>query len=81
MDIFLDGLTNRDHQIASATIGWLNSCQIRNEFNQALKTAFLPLLACNGVFYGRLIGEQNALQLLGSINQSTCCLYIAGKDS
>lgn len=75
MDIFWDGLTNRDHQIASATIGWLNNCQTRDEFNQALKTALLPLLACNGIFYGRLIGEQNTLQLLGSINQSTCCQH------
>ena len=73
MDIFLDGLTNRNHQIALATISWLNNCQTRDEFNEALKTALLPLLACNGVFYGRLIGKQNTLQLLGSINQSTCC--------
>lgn len=75
MDIFLDGLTNRDHQIASATIGWLNSCQIRHEFNEALKTVLLPLLACNGVFYVRLIGEKDALHLLGSINQSGCCQH------
>ena len=73
MDIFLDGLTNRNHQIASATIGWLNNCQTRDEFNQALKTALLPLLACNGVFYGRFIEEKNTLQLLDSINQSTYC--------
>lgn len=74
-EIFLDGFTNRDHQIALAAISWLNNCQTRDEFNQALKTALLPLLACNGVFYGRLIGEQNTLQLLGSISQSTCCQY------
>lgn len=75
MGIFLEGLTNRDHQIASATIGWLNSCQIRHEFNEVLKTALLPLLACNGVFYVRLIGEKDALHLLGSINQSGCCQH------
>lgn len=74
-EIFLDGLTSRDHQIALAAISWLNNCQTRNEFNQALKTALLPLLACNGVFYGRLIGEQSTLRLLGSINQSTCCQH------
>lgn len=72
-EIALDVLANRDHQVASATINWLNNCQSKDEFNQVLKAALLPLLACNGVFYGRLIGEQNALQLLGSINQSTCC--------
>ena len=72
-EIVLDVLSCRDHQIALATINWLNNCQNRDEFNQVLKAALLPLLACNGVFYGRLIGEQNTLQLLDSINQSTCC--------
>ncbi|ALQ51719.1 response regulator transcription factor [Nitrosomonas ureae] len=72
-EICWDALACRDHQIALATINWLNNCQTRDEFNQALKVALLPLLACNGVFYGRLAGERNTLQLLDSINQSTCC--------
>ncbi|MBP6057513.1 MAG: hypothetical protein KA524_03680 [Nitrosomonas sp.] len=66
-------LANRDHQIALAAISWLNNCQTRDEFNQVLKAALLPLLTCNGVFYGQLTGVQNTLQLLDSINQSTCC--------
>lgn len=74
-EIFLDGLANRDHQIALATINWLNNCQTRDDFNQVLKAALLPLLACNGLFYGRFAGEHNMLQLLGSINQSTCCQH------
>lgn len=72
-EIVWDVLANRDHQIASATINWLNNCQSKDELNQALKAALLPLLACNGVFYGRLVGKQNTLQLLGNINQSACC--------
>lgn len=72
-EVCLDVLANRDHQIVLATISWLNNCQTRDEFNQALEAALLPLLACNGVFYGRLVGEQDTLQLLDSINQSTCC--------
>lgn len=43
--------------------------------NSTLKTVLLPLLACNGVFYVRLIGEKDALHLLGSINQSGCCQH------
>jgi len=74
-EIAPDVLAGRDHQIALATINWLNNCQTRDDFNQVLKAALLPLLACNGVFYGRLAGEHNTLQLLGSINQSTCCQY------
>lgn len=66
---------NSDHQQTLATIKWLNNCQTWDEFNQAVKAALLPLLKCNGAFYGRLMGEQNALQLLGSINQSTCCQH------
>lgn len=72
-EIRADVLANRDHQLALAAIHWLNNCQTRDEFNQALKAALLPLLACNGVFYGRLAGERNTLQLLDGINQSTCC--------
>lgn len=73
--IVLDPLAGRDHQQALATISWLNNCQTKNDFNQALKVALLPLMACNGVFYGRLAGERNTLQLLGSVNQSTCCQH------
>ncbi|MER0171728.1 MAG: DNA-binding response regulator [Nitrosomonas sp.] len=70
-----DQFLNSDHQQTLATIKWLNNCQTWDEFNQAVKAALLPLLKCNGAFYGRLMGEQNALQLLGSINQSTCCQH------
>jgi len=70
-----DQFLNSDHQQTLATIKWLNNCQTWDEFNQAVKAALLPLLKCNGAFYGRFIGEQDALQLLGSINQSTCCQH------
>ncbi len=64
-----------DHQSALATIKWLNNCQTWSEFNEAIKLALLPLLKCNGAFYGQLSGEQKTWQLLGSINQSTCCQH------
>ena len=70
-----DQFLNSDHQQTLATIKWLNNCQTWDEFNQAVKAALLPLLKCNGAFYGRFIGEQDALQLLGSINQLTCCQH------
>lgn len=71
----LDALTSRDHQLSLATISWLNNCQTRDDFNQAIKAALLPLMACNGAFYGLLVGERSVLQLLGSVNQSTCCQH------
>ena len=74
-EIVLDVPANTDHQIALAAINWLNNCQTKNDFNQALKVALLSLMACNGAFYGRLAGERNTLQLLGSVNQSTCCQH------
>ena len=70
-----DEFTNSDHQQTLATIKWLNNCQTWGEFDQAIKTALLPLFKCNGAFYGRLSGEHNTLQLLGGINQSTCCQH------
>lgn len=70
-----DEFTNSDHQQTLATIKWLNNCQTWSEFDQAIKTALLPLFKCNGAFYGRLSGEHNTLQLLGGINQSTCCQH------
>lgn len=66
-------LTSKDYQKISATINWLNNCQTRNEFDQAVQTALLPLITCNGAFYGRLPIGHHSLQLLGSINQSNCC--------
>lgn len=69
----LEVLSGRDYQMASAIISWLNNCQTKDEFNQVMQIALLPLIACNGAFYGRLAGEHCSLQLLGSINQSTCC--------
>ncbi len=75
-EIIPSEFTNSDHQQTLATIKWLNNCQTWDEFNQAIKAALLPLFRCNGAFYGRLLlGEHNTLQLLGSINQSTCCLH------
>lgn len=74
-EIVLDLLASRDHQQALATISWLNNCQTKNDFNQAVKVALLPLMACNGAFYGLLAGERSVLQLLGSVNQSTCCQH------
>ncbi|MBX3616874.1 helix-turn-helix transcriptional regulator [Nitrosomonas sp.] len=68
-------LTGKDYQITSAIISWLNNCQTRNEFNQVLQTALLPLIACNCAFYGRRMGTYGSMQLLGSINQSTCCQH------
>lgn len=68
-----DVLTSTDYQKISAIINWLNNCQTRNEFNQAIQTAILPLITCNGAFYGRLPTGLHSLQLLGSINQSNCC--------
>lgn len=74
-EIVLDPLASRGHQQALATISWLNNCQTRDDFNQTIKAALLPLMACNGAFYGLLAGERSALQLLGSVNQSTCCQH------
>ena len=74
-EIVSDAIASRDHQQALANISWLNNCQTKNDFNQAVKAALLPLMACNGAFYGRLAGERNTLQLLGSVNQSTCCQH------
>lgn len=68
-----DVLTSKDYQIALVIIKWLNNCQTRNEFNQVVQTALLPLIDCNGAFYGRIAGGFHSLQLLGSINQSNCC--------
>lgn len=69
----LNVLASEDYQIAAAVISWLNNCQTRDEFNQAVQTALLPLITCNGAFYGRITGGLHSLQLLGSINQSSCC--------
>ncbi|WP_292992482.1 helix-turn-helix transcriptional regulator [Nitrosomonas sp.] len=74
-EIVLNALASRDHQQALATINWLNNCQTKDDFNQAVKVALLPLMECGGAFYGRLAGEINTLQLLGSVNQSTCCQH------
>lgn len=71
----LDGLTDKDHQKSLAIINWLNNCQTRDDFNQVLKVALLPLIGCNGVFYARHVDGQSKPQLLDSINQSTCCPY------
>ncbi len=73
MDNVLEDFANSDHQRALAAIKWLNNCQTLDEFNQAIKAALLPLLRCNGAFYGRFSEEKNTLQMFGSINQSTCC--------
>jgi DNA-binding CsgD family transcriptional regulator len=70
-----DEFTNSDHRQTLAAIEWLNNCQTWSEFDQAIKTALLPLFKCNGAFYGRLSAEQSTLQLLGNINQSTCCQH------
>jgi DNA-binding CsgD family transcriptional regulator len=74
-EIVLDVLTNEDHQAALAVINWLSNCQTRADFNQLLKTALIPLMNCSGVFYVRRAGEQSTVQLMGSINQSTCCQH------
>ncbi len=68
-----DVLTSKGFQRISSVINWLNNCQTRTEFNQAVQIALLPLITCNGAFYGRLANGLDSLELLGSINQSTCC--------
>lgn len=60
-----------DYQAAQQIIDMLNSCQTRNEFNQVLKTALVPLIDCSGAFYVHMEGEQNTLRLLDSINRSS----------
>ncbi len=74
-EIVLDVLTSEDHQAALAVINWLGNCQTRTDFNQLLRTALIPLMDCNGVFYVRRVGEHDTVQLMGSINQSTCCQH------
>ncbi len=71
--IELTAFTSGDQQAALAIIDLLNGCQSRNDFNQVLKTALVPLVECSGAFYVRLEGEQNTSQLLGGINQSSFC--------
>ena len=71
--LVIDELSFEDHQAALAIINWLNNCQTRDELDQVLKIALIPLLDCSGVFYMQCIGEQNTPQLLGNINQSNCC--------
>ncbi|MCB1949632.1 MAG: helix-turn-helix transcriptional regulator [Nitrosomonas sp.] len=74
-DIAIDGLADADRQKTLAIVNWLNNCQHRNDLNQVLKEAVLPLLACNGVFYVRLADDHSNPQLINSINQSTCCQH------
>ena len=74
-DIAIDNLADADHHKTLAIVNWLNNCQNRNDLNQVLKEAVLPLLACNGAFYVQPADEQNNPQLIGSINQSTCCQH------
>jgi len=69
----LTAFTSGDQQAAMAIIDLLNGCQTRNDFNQVLKTALVPLVECSGAFYVRLEGEQNTPRLLGGINQSSLC--------
>jgi len=71
--IELTAFTSGDQQAALAIIDLLNGCQTRNDFNQVLKTALVPLVECSSAFYGHLEGKQNTLRLLGSINQSSLC--------
>ncbi len=74
-EMVLDVLTSEDHQAALAIINWLGNCQTREDFNQVLKIALIPLMGCSGVFYVQRAGEQNTLQLLDSINLSSCCQH------
>ncbi len=74
-ELVLGELIHEDHQATLAIINWLSNCQTRNEFNQVLETALIPLLNCSGIFYMRQDGEKQTPQLLGSINQSNCCPY------
>jgi len=74
-EIALDKLSNTDHHKALAVINWLNNCQTKNEFNQVLKEALLPLMESNGAFYGQLAKPPNNFQLIDSINLSPHCLH------
>jgi len=74
-EMVLDVLTSEDHQAALAIINWLGNCQTREDFNQVLEIALMPLMGCSGVFYVRQASEQAPLQLVDSINQSTCCQH------
>ncbi len=65
----LDLFSVKDHQKTLAIIDWLNSCQTRTDFNQALQIALLPLISCDGIFYARYVNEKNGQQLLDSVTQ------------
>lgn len=65
----LDLFSVKDHQKILAIIDWLNSCQTRADFNQALQIALLPLISCGGIFYTRYVNEKNGQQLLDSVMQ------------
>ncbi len=69
--IKLTAFANGDQQAALAIIDLLSGCQTRNDFNQVLKTALIPLVECSGAFYVHMEGEQNTLRLLDSINRSS----------
>lgn len=70
-----DALPCEDHQAALEIINQLGDCRTLEELNQVLKTALIPLMDCNGVFYTRLDGERETPQLLDDINQSPLCQH------
>ncbi len=73
--IVFDALTNKDYHSALSIIDRLDDCRTREELNQVLKTALIPLLDCSGAFYAQLEGELNTPQLLDDINQSSLCQH------
>ena len=71
----LDVLSGTDHQAALAIIDRLGDCQTRENLNQILKSALIPLMDCNGAFYVRLEGKQNKPQVVDDINLSSLCQH------
>jgi DNA-binding CsgD family transcriptional regulator len=71
--VMQDKLPEKDYQAALGIINQLGECQTREELNQILKKAILPLMGCSDAFYVRLEGKCGTPQMLDSINSSTLC--------